>query len=53
MTNTDQIIYMESKNLSSKMNTMHINKFHYTPMITSQIQFEILVWGLMKGLARN
>ena len=44
MTNTAKIIYMESKNLSSKMNTMHINKFRYTSMITSQIQFKTLVW---------
>ena len=24
-----------------------------TPMITSQIKFEMIVWRLMKGLARN
>ena len=32
---------------------MYIGKFHYTPMITSLIQFETLVWRLMKGLAGN
>ena len=35
------------------MNTIYIGKFRYAPMITSEIQFETLVWRLMKGLARN
>ena len=35
------------------MNTIYISKFRYTPMINSQIKFEMLVWQLMKGLAQN
>ena len=27
-----------------KINTIYIGKFHYTPMINSQIKFETLVW---------
>ena len=35
------------------MNTIYIDKYRYTPIITSQIKFETLVWQLMKGLAQN
>ena len=35
------------------MKTIYIGKFRYAPMITSKIQFETLVWQLMKNLARH
>ena len=36
-----------------KMNTIYIGKFRYTPMINSKIEFETLVWRLIKDLARS
>ena len=35
------------------MNTINIGKFRYTPMINSKNKFEMLVWRLMKDLART
>ena len=32
---------------------IYISKFRYTPMITSQLKFETVVWRLMKDLARS